>query len=224
MTNKPAKSLRKNDAGFTLIELLLAMTFVAFIMLFVVLVLIQTMAIYNKGMAMRQINEAGRQIGEDVTRQMRYTNASALQYSPEAQRLCVGTVTYVWNLGDVDSSNISTAKNKFATPDDGRALKMVRVSDPTQKYCANTNLPIELDQSVTTLAGTQVIVQQVSVDTHDADVKPTPGLVDINMVFTTTGDNKPQLIDGHWQCFFEGKTNQFCAFGEFTNTVYMRGN
>lgn len=221
MINNMLRKTRKNRSadGFTLTELMLAMAFIAFIMLFVVVVLIQSMGIYNKGLALKQINQAGRQIGEDVSRQMRFTNANALKASAVSQgRLCVGAVSYIWNKDD-------TTVNKL---DNGRAPRMIRVLDPSQKYCNQPTLAITFDNTVTELVGSQVVVRDVSVSVGSR----TPSLVSINMVLSTGGTGNSVKNFGtatvpDWQCADasgnRAPTNQFCAYGSFSNTVYMRG-
>jgi prepilin-type N-terminal cleavage/methylation domain-containing protein len=61
--------------GFTLIELLLAMAFIAFLLLFMVAAILQVTKLYVKGVAIRQINQTGRQLMEEVGSTLR-NNAS----------------------------------------------------------------------------------------------------------------------------------------------------
>lgn len=212
------RSRSNGSKGFTLTELMLAMAFLAFIMLFVVVVLIQTIAVYNKGMAMRQINQAGRQIGDDIARQMRFANLKTVNdRSASHKRLCIGAVTYVWNIGDETT-------NKYQSSN--RLLHLIRITDPTQTYCNDPTRDIVNDSStVTELIGSQAVVLGMSVNSQaDANYNLTPGLIDISLVISSTGPNQPRMISDHWQCFdADGQPNEFCAFGEFNNTVYVRG-
>lgn len=48
--------------GFTIIELMLSMTFLAMLMLVIALTTIQISNIYNKGVTLREVNQAGRSV------------------------------------------------------------------------------------------------------------------------------------------------------------------
>lgn len=56
------------DRGFTVIELMLAMTFVSILLISVALLTIQISNTYTRGITMRQVNTAGRELANDLQR------------------------------------------------------------------------------------------------------------------------------------------------------------
>ena len=84
-------SRHSRESGFTVIELTLAMAFLAFIMLFTTLTIIQMMRTYDKGLTIKQINQSGRTLVEDLSRSVSAGVASDINTSYIDQgRLCVG--------------------------------------------------------------------------------------------------------------------------------------
>lgn len=209
---------KTKQQGFTLTELMFAMAFVAFIMLFIVGSVIQIMRTYNKGISIRQIDQSGRQLSEELTRTLRYANAvqfaSVNTNAMSTQRICANGVTYVWNL------QADTSKNTYQTPipTGTPPIRFIRVDDKTGSLCTSpTSKPLrsmskdllsdQLAVSGLTMqseAGGKVIVIQTTISTGGNNLplsgRPTP-----------TGFECPQGVDG-----------SFCAFGQFSTTVYIR--
>lgn len=200
---------RKNK-GFTLLELTLAMSFLAFVMIFVVVVLMQIMNIYNKGIAMTQINQTGRQLADDLNTSVRFASSDTVSFQPDSKRLCTGQVSYIWNAG-------TDTVNTFS---DNTRISVVRVKDTSSNYCSDTSLkPNITDPNVSVLAGAGVSVLEFT-------VTKTSNLVRIVSVLSTSGVNKPvQNDDGKWTCVGSGGagSNPYCSFTKFDNIVYMRG-
>lgn len=220
---KASGSNRQN--GFTIIELMFAMTFIAFIMLFTVLVLVQMMNMYNKGVAMSQINQTGRQLGDDLSAQARFSSSDSVVYNQSSRRLCVGGFSYLWNM-DSDRSDASTVRNYF-NGESGDAKKttrlgLVKISDSSSEYCSNTSkMPNSNQSGMVILSGRNVSILEFAVDVPSAD-----SFISVHMVLATPGANKPVLSGGVWKCLGSGggnDSNPYCAFGEFNNLVYMRG-
>ena len=199
---------RKNK-GFTLLELAFAMSFLAFIMVFVVVVLMQIMNIYNKGVAMTQINQTGRQLADDLNTSVRFASSAAVDFQSDGKRLCTGQVSYIWNSG-------ADTVNTFS---DGSAIGVVRVKDSSSTYCSDTSLkPSATDSNVSVLAGASVSVLEFTV------IK-TSSLVRVVSILSTSGANKPIQTDGKWTCLGSGGSgvNPYCSFTRFDNVIYMRG-
>lgn len=98
----------KQQQGFTIIELMLSMTFVAILLLGIAMTIIQVGNIYNKGMALRQINQSARDISDDLRKSVSGSSVTALaqdyiEAAPAGPdpgpggRLCLGSFSYVWN-------------------------------------------------------------------------------------------------------------------------------
>lgn len=215
-----------SSRGYTIIELTLAMTFIAFIMIFVITVLLQFMSIYNKGVAMSQINRTGSQVSDDLNSKARFASVDSVQYVQDNRRLCVGGISYLWNT-DQDRSNDGGIKNYFETDATAEAKKntnlgIVRVVDDKAVYCSDKDkMPKPSDDSVTSLVG-----KNVSILVFDVQVDSTMSMLKTNIVLSTGGVDKPVSVDGQWKCLqggASGQPNAYCAFAEFNNLVYMRG-
>lgn len=202
---------KQRDRGFTLVELTLAMSFLAFIMVFVVVVLLQIMNIYNKGMAMTQINQTGRQLTDDISSSVRFAQSSTVTYQSANNRLCTGEVSYIWNIN-------GGTTNSFG--DTTTAMGVVRVKDSVSAYCNDVSLKPNLaDSKVTVLAGPSVSVLEFTVSKSSSFVR-------IVAVLSTSGNNKPTQSGGKWTCLGSGggsSSNPYCSFATFDNTIYMRG-
>lgn len=148
---------RRNDNGFTLVELMTAMAFVAFLLLAIAGVVIQMSNIYNKGVIMASVNQAGRAVVSDMKRTVgegQVFDPATAYYSQngpsisdpavtrqQGGRFCTGAYTYVWNIGTevkTDSNdNILDQANKYddlITP--YTPLRFVRLRDVGGQYCA----------------------------------------------------------------------------------------
>jgi prepilin-type N-terminal cleavage/methylation domain-containing protein len=190
------------DKGFTLIELLLAMSFIAFLLLFMVAAILQVTKLYVKGSAIRQINQTGRQIIDDVSSDLR-SNSTAV-YAPSQNRLCVGNTSYIWN---VEGQTI----NSF---DDGSTLRLISVQDPNGELCASSN-PIARAGSVD-LVGADITPLSFSVGQQGR-------LWKVSLVLSTAGSNIATADASTPSGFSCASNNQFCAFGDFQTTIYSRG-
>src|ERR1044071_8859022 len=114
-----------NTSGFTLVELMLAMTFISLLLIAIALTTIQISNIYNKGITLREVNQAGRSLSDELQRNV--SNAVPFDVTPKAGnaplsskyvvhtgsgntgggRLCLGDYSYVWNLGESLESGVS---------------------------------------------------------------------------------------------------------------------
>lgn len=211
---------KRNNTGFTLIELMLSMTFVAFIMIFIVTSIVQTMRIYNKGLAVRDINQSGRQLTEDMTRTLRYANAiqfSANGYQATSKRICANGVTYAWNIET--APGVFTTTNTYTAPDTATPIHFIRVDDKGGLLCNIPAPSIPRSQSRDILSS-QLAVQRLSLASSEAG-----RIVTITALISTQGLNRPLGPGRPTASGFEcstGSDGAFCAFGEFQTTVYIR--
>jgi len=141
----------KNDA-FTIIELMLAMTFVSFLLLTVAMTVIQIANIYNRGLTIKEVNQAGSAISSELQRSIAeslpFNIDSSDNYIKEAYggRLCTGQYSYIWNYGNAianQSSDLYTYTNK---PD--KTIRFARVVDSSAFYCKNPKVKINYDNAV----------------------------------------------------------------------------
>lgn len=193
--------------GFTLVELTTAMAFVSFVLLFVVFAIFQVMGNYNKGIAVKNINQTARTIVEEVARFVRTTDAEAIDTTAiNNGRVCLGGVSYVWNTKDGTT-------NRYTN---GTAVSMVRVEDASGVLCAPAGGPypaIDPARATTLLSG-QIWVQNVQMS-----VSANQKLVDITIKLSTSGNNQPT---GPGETCEGGRAGEFCAVSSFSTTVSTR--
>ncbi len=201
---RKSRSLQKSQ-GFTLIELTLATAFIAFILIFMIAAMLQVMSNYNKGLAVKQINQNARTALEEMSRLIQSTNASAINTSQLANgRVCFGGVSYVWNIKGANT-------NKYTT---GAAVTLVRVNDAAGALCGGV-LPNVDPANAITLLSDQIWVQSVNVA-----VSSNQKLVDISMSLSTANQNQPTGTDPILGPICTGgRDSQYCAVGTFSTTV-----
>lgn len=217
---------RIRENGFTLIELSLAMTFLAFIMLFIVTLIMQMIGIYNKSIALSQMNNSGQQIMTDMNT-MRF--GGNLQVS--GNRLCVNGATYVWSLRG----------NTPATADAniGRSsLIRISSSDPNSVsgiYCSAPSTTLSTT-NMTVLISSGILLQQFNPSI-------TGDLLNLKMTVSTGNSNAPYVISSKKAadstnndkttqfsanlitCLNDkNKLNNYCAYADYNFSIYRRGN
>ncbi|MEO6109426.1 MAG: prepilin-type N-terminal cleavage/methylation domain-containing protein [Candidatus Saccharimonadales bacterium] len=133
--------------GFTLIELVLAMSFIAVLLLAIAMTIIQIGNIYNRGTTLKEVNEAGRTLSTEFSRDFTSSESFSLvatdqRYVTSANggratggQLCMGQYSYIWNYGkDIVANGATLAKLA-----DGTVVHFVRVNDSGGNYCLNPN-------------------------------------------------------------------------------------
>ncbi len=61
-------NMNRGQQGFTIIELILSITFISALMMLAAALLMQSINIYSKGTSLKQVNQAGREIVEEINR------------------------------------------------------------------------------------------------------------------------------------------------------------
>lgn len=200
----------EKENGFTLVELMLAMGFIAFMLLFMVSAILQVTRMYVKGMAIRQINQTGRLVVEDVSSSLR--NGSGFKYVKNSNRVCVGNMSYVWNKnGEVI--------NKFSGETATTSLRFVSVQDVGGSLCEGGASDDVSKANSTDMTGPDITVLDFTITTDS-----TQPLATLSLILSTAGSN---VANGPGQPTPTGYAcpadNQFCALGDFSTTVYTRG-
>lgn len=213
------------QAGFTLVELLLALAFVAFVLIFATTTIIQVMRTYNKGLAVKEINQTARAAMEDMTRIVKVSNPNAIVTSAATNnpstskaRVCFGGVSYVWNF-------TNASLNKYT---DNSRINFARVNDPGSALCIATNgtYPKVNKAEATELLSDNVWVQQLSIASSGGGT-----FYDIFIQLSTVDDPASPAINYNWanpnpeqrvMCK-GGNEGQFCAVANFSTSVNARG-
>lgn len=111
--NKPSQK------GFTIVELTLAMAFIAMLLLAIALLTSQIGTIYNKGLTLKAVNDAGTFISRDIQQTLNTAASSQVMYvsgDGSGGRLCANNMVYAWNYGDrISGSYGFYGRNRIGT-------------------------------------------------------------------------------------------------------------
>lgn len=135
----------RKPTGFTLIELMLAMTFLSILLIAIVTVTIQVGKLYDKGQTLKSVNQAGRDLSDSLRRDALAAGSIQNNYvaptaeSGELGRICLGSVSYVWNTARNLEKNDPNKLVKYK--DTQEVIVMARVSDMGGNYCQTNNAP-----------------------------------------------------------------------------------
>lgn len=139
--------------GFTLVELNIALIFVALLLLAVAATTIYVGSIYQKGMSLKSINQTGRQVVEQLRRDIAQTPSSKITNLTvgDTGRVCLGGVSYVYNTADGLNSDVTTIQ--LIRDSNREPVRLARIIDPSSAWCANsaTLYDIAADASYTEL-------------------------------------------------------------------------
>ena len=199
--------IKSTMKGFTVIELLLAMTGIAFVLIFIVFAVMHATNLYTKGIAIRQINQAGRQITEDISQAIRYSTSP--QIVSGKNRICAGGKAYIWNSDDVAWRNKDdTGKEVGFVIVDGVALCTAPAVNDIPSATAREAI------------GNVVKLQSITVSRPIA----TSAIYDVSVILSTSGSNEPNksLVGGVTKYECDPVFGQYCAFGDFSTHVYAR--
>lgn len=212
---------KNNSSGFTIIELLLSMAFLSILLLVVVSVTMHTMRIYNKGLTIKQINQAGRSIVEDIARSARQASPDSVSLAAINQgRLCVGGLVYAWNEPEVvGDTNISS--NVFSSGSPAQ-IDIVRLVDPTSPpaYCQDSTLSFDRNSERLSVLSSGY-ARLLNVQAHTSD---DGRLLHLKFSITSTGEDKPVKVGTEYQCPTSeaALAGSFCAIANFETSVYLR--
>jgi prepilin-type N-terminal cleavage/methylation domain-containing protein len=152
-----------NKKGFTLIELMLSMTFLSVLLLAIAMTVLQIGNIYNRGLTLKEVNQAGRSLSNELKRSIAQSATFSVDYPAAGTkfidrswggRLCLGQFSYIWNYGTTlkDASANGSNSNVY-TAASNEKIRFIKVSDPTSEYCALPTSPaIDPDGAVEILS------------------------------------------------------------------------
>lgn len=141
-----------NNKGFTLIELMLAMTFISVLLIAIAMTTIQISNIYTKGITLREVDQAGRSLSNELQRSIgasspidvtpKKDDAEATKDSKyvvrneDGGRLCLGNYSYLWNFGKAIDGDGATIYNVYSDAPN-ETIRFIKVADPAGQLCAN---------------------------------------------------------------------------------------
>lgn len=221
----------ERNKGFTIIELMLAMTFIALLLMAIAMTTIQISNIYNRGITLREVNQAGRSISDDITRTISQSQPFVVDTAdPESRyvvkagggRLCTGRSTYAWNLGTAirGGAGAPAIYNTYITGT--TQIRLVKVTDPGGTLCDSPNTKITQSASTEMLtSGDRDLVVHVFTVTKGAEdpiIQQT--LYSISLTIGT--NNAAQLLTNNSACRAPstGAGNEdYCSVNQFDMTA-----
>lgn len=221
-----------SSRGFTLIELMLSMTFIAILLMAVAVTTIQISTIYNKGITLREVNQAGRAISDELQRSI--ASSTPFDVTPKKDnspatatskyvvrdgggRLCLGNYTYAWNYGKAISGGPG-APAIFNKYDDGTIVHFAKVADASGSLCADPTLPVVRTNATEMLAsGDRDLVIHSFTITKGADEPSTSqSIYAISMLIGT--NDRQQLLANDASCKAPSEgigDEEYCSVNQF---------
>lgn len=211
--------IRRHD-GFTIVELMLALAFLSVMLLFILSATIQVMRSYSKGLTVKQMNQVGRTITEDLARTARTASPGSVSTAHiDDGRLCIGGISYIWNEPQVDATSINTNKFTGGMPDDFHIARVVDTASPPH-HCsgAGTTVPPD-DPGTSILSSGAVRILGMQVEQSDDE-----RLLHVKFSVSSVGTDKPVLVGSEYQCPTDSNSlfGTFCAIADFESTIYLR--
>lgn len=230
-----------NTKGFTLIELMLAMTFVAMLLIAIAMTTIQISNIYNKGITLREVNQAGRAISDELQRGVAL--ATPFDVTPKKDdspgtatskyvvrdgggRLCLGGYTYAWNYGKAIAGGTGAPAvfNKYSgtnTP-----VRFAKVTDASGALCVNPAAPIIRTNATEMLSsGDRDLVMHSFTITRTADESSTSqSIYAISMLIGTNDRQQLTANDASCKPPSDGIGDEdYCSVNQF-DIIVRAGN
>ena len=233
---------KRANAGFTIIELLLAMSFVAALLLAVALTIVQIGTIYNKGMTLKEVNQTGRVISDDIRRSIAESSAfdASTSFLPVLSggreiggRLCTGQVSYVWNYAWAIQAN---ERDIIGYESNDDTIRLLKIPDGASAYCAQSGTGFVYSEvrPVDALEATELLRQgDRTLSIHQMSLVEPPNGDDsltgqrlFTVSFTIGSGDTTALNTERTACLPPGEANAnfaYCAVQQFT-LVTRAGN
>lgn len=232
--------------GFTLIELMLAMTFIAVLLMAIAMTTIQIGNIYNKGITLREVNQAGRAISDELQRGI--ASASPFDVTPKVDdspttinskyivrdgggRLCLGRYTYSWNNGKAlaETPGGPDIYNNYKNADGSLTpVRFAKVTDPDGALCTDPTSNILRDNATEMLASgdRNLVMHSFAIKADPKAQDPTTGQTIYSISMTIGTNDQEQLTTNSASCKppSEGTgAENYCSVNQF-DIIARAGN
>lgn len=225
-----------NKKGFTIIELTLAMTFLSVLLVMITMMVIRVGDIYNRGLTIKDVNQAGRVIIRDLQQTISQSRSFSVDVDADDNglnyvkrdfggRLCTGQYSYIWNYAERITDNttptIGNANLDKSIPD-GKMMRFIRVPDSTAQYCSSPTSQIDTS-SVQDLLGVDdltLALYDFSISRSAFDSKTGQGLYYISF---TVGTDSAAAVDKESCTPDSNLDTSYCSINQF-NMVVRAGN
>lgn len=127
--------------AFTLVELNLAILFVGLLVLAVAMTTISVSRTYQYGAALKYINQIGREVTDQIRRDISSASSQRVEYHEVGGvgRLCLGTVSYVYNSAGLLNSGGSSLVHDTTAPSTPRPINLARIDDRDSSWCQQSS-------------------------------------------------------------------------------------
>lgn len=175
---------------------------------------IQIGNIYNKGITLREVNQAGRSVSTELQRSIASsvpfdvtpktassppTSTSKFVSYDGGGRLCLGSYTYAWNYGSALAGGAG-APAIYNYYDDGTPVRFAKVQDAGGALCANVNAPVtrSIATDLLTTGDRDLVLQSFSITQTANDSDTSQAIYAISMVIGT--NDRQQLTTDSASC------------------------
>lgn len=227
--------------GFTVIELMLAMTFIAILLIAIAMTTIQISNIYDKGITLREVNQAGRNVSEDLQRSIAssvvfdvtpkiddspQTTASKYVVRDGGGRLCLGNYTYAWNYGKAIAGGAGAPDILNIYDNNQAPVHFAKVADPSGELCADPELPIVRTKATEMISGgdRDLVIHAFSIARTSDDPSTGQAIYAISMTIGT--NDREQLTTNDASCkppAAEVGNENYCSVNQF-DIIARAGN
>lgn len=210
--------------GFTLIELTLSMSFIAILLLSIAMLTMQISSIYNKGITIKQVNDIGQLIADDIRRNLSQAIPASVEKvirDPntdqlyEGGRLCIANTIYAWNYGKFLGS--ASPFNVYAGGNTEPLMRLVKFTSDGTKYCqrdTNDILP-PIPDNASQFVG--IGDRDLAIHAFDYTATMVAGGQTMFAVTFSLGTNGTDVIhDGACQSATGKTDDEYCAVNEFS--------
>lgn len=208
--------MNHDNKGFTLIELMLAMTFISALLIAIAMTTIQISNIYTKGITLREVNQAGRSLTDELQRNIASsapfnvtatdqddTDSKFIVKNEDGGRLCLGQYTYVWNLGKaLSGTDGAVIYNKYSdvVNTDDNQIRFAKVADPSGDLCRHpATMPAKANANDLLTSGDRnLVVHKFSIVKTSDDPDISQAIYAIS--FTLGTNDREQLTTNDQSC------------------------
>ncbi len=221
------------NKGFTLVELMIAMAFVSMLLLAIAFVVLRISGIYNKGVTIKAVNQAGRTIVDDMKKTIAASDPGSIDVTQiQNGRLCTGTYSYIWNRGGDSSSALENKYKNDGQTASTKKIRLVKARDNGGLYCTATQgalpdvdpadateLLTSSDTASNNFIDTNLSIQSFSLIPLTSSLSSGSALYQASLLLSNADQD---VIDSIGNCKpprdSEGSSD-YCAVNEFNFTV-----
>jgi len=174
--------------GFTLVELMLSMAFFSFILLFVTSGFIIVNRAYNKGLTVKLVQDEGRELVEELTREVRISNSKSIKTDDNTTKCIeVSGYRYYWS---VPISGTTGSPGKLFREEGKDCSASINTTTPTGVQILNERVGVQFMSLTRASAASPIYTIKIVLSTAEADL-----LTDVGETATCATNQGSQYCD-----------------------------